>query len=256
MDHWAAEVEHEAITAENREAFNKHMEKFPTQADALVNHMELAKQLGVPYKLPESMEKLPDDASRTALTAAMNKLAGREVATDIEGLADLNMKIGLAEGAPGNEDLAKAFKEYVVKSGKGKKMAQSDIAFINETVSKLAIDASAKAASAKIAKATETNDALVAMPKYGSQEKLDEASEFVKRAFQHQAGLSAEQFEKVGKSLATSIFSQDPLLADAIITLVAPLGKTVKIESGDGDPKPDPKISDQDKQVAIDLGWV
>ena len=55
------ELEHPSVTAENREEFSTHMAKFATMEDAALDGMALKKLTGKPFKMPESLDKLPDD---------------------------------------------------------------------------------------------------------------------------------------------------------------------------------------------------
>ncbi len=250
-EHWTEGFEHESVTDDNREAFNSHMAKFPTQAAAVMDGYGLAKQKGVAFKLPESIEKLPDDASRATLLAQTNKLYGREIAADLEGLADLDMKSGsTAEGEMYDETLAKAFKEWVVAEKIEKSVAQKAIKFHNEAMA-LARTAYAgkteeltkKDAADRLAEVTACNDALVA--KFGTKEKLDEQTVLMHRALLNNTGCSTEEAADVAEFLKDREGATNATLRRILISNLAPLA--TESLGPDGKPAvPGTKVEQQD----------
>ncbi len=226
---WTDGFEADGLTDENREAFNTHMAKFPTEAAAVMDGYGLAKQKGVAFKLPESIEKLPDDASRATLLAQVNKLYGREIPVDLEGLADLDMKAGsTAEAEMYDETLAKAFKEWVVAEKVEKSVAQKAIKFHNEAMALARTAFAAKteeatktAATERLAAVTACNDALVTT--FGSKEKLDEQTVLMHRALLNNTGCSTEEAADIAEFLKDREGATNMTLRRILISNLAPL---------------------------------
>lgn len=239
MAEWLEEFEHASITNENRESFNKHMSKFPTQADAVVDGFGLAKMKGTPFKFPESMDKLPDDASRNDFTAQAHKLLGIEHAKDIEALADLNMKAGQAEGAPFDENMATAFKQFVIAKKVPKGIAQTIIEFHNQAMAKVAADNKTKEHNDAVAAMEKCDAELIADPDIGSEENLLKQTELFKRAFEKHLNLAPEEAKKCAEALAESKYltTYKPL-AKILLKLIAPLAATAETEGGGGGKTP------------------
>ena len=255
-EHWTEGFEHASITDENREAFNTHMAKFPTQEDAVADGFGLAKLKGKPFKMPESLAKLPDDASRGDFTAQAHKLLGIEHAKDIEGLADLNMKAGQVDGAPFDENLANAFKTFVVEKRINKTSAQDIVEFHNQTMGKANQALVAKTEADKLAAAKSTNEALIAHPDFGSEEEVVKQSELLKRAIQNHVGLTPEEVEEFADTLADSMLTRNPVMARVMLKVLAPLAATADIEGGGKGKPPEPtKDPDEGSKTYKALGW-
>ncbi|HDZ37961.1 MAG TPA: hypothetical protein ENH62_06715 [Marinobacter sp.] len=228
-EHWTNGFEAEGLGDDNREAFTTHMAKFPTQAAAVMDGYGLAKQKGVAFKLPESIEKLPDDASRATLLAQVNKLYGREIPLDLDGLADLDMKAGsTAEGEMYDETLAKAFKEWVIAEKVEKSVAQKAIKFHNEAMAFARTAYAAKteeatktAVTERLAAVTACNDALVTT--FGSKEKLDEQTVRMHRALLNNTGCSTEEAADIADFLKNREGATNTALRRILISNLAPL---------------------------------
>ncbi len=256
MEHWTDDFEHSSITPENKEAFNTHMAKFPTEADAIADGYGLAKLKGVPFKMPEAMDKLPDDASRTDFTAQANKLLGIEHAADINGFADLDLKMGLAEGVVPDENLANAFKQWAVEKKIPKRIAQEMIGYHNVINAKATIAMKATADSDKLAAAKSTHEALVARPEFGSAEKVSEQSELVRRAVQNHVGLTPDEYEEFGKIMGDTMLTKNPVMARVMMKVLAPLAAEGNTDSGTGTPAAkEGTIKEQLPKTGKALGW-
>lgn len=245
MEHWSQDFEHASITDENREAFNTHMSKFTTEADAVVDGFGLAKMKGMPFKFPESMDKLKDDATRADFTAQAHKLLGIEHAKDVEALASLNMKAGQAEGAPFDENMATAFKQFIVAKKVPKGIAQAIVEFHNQAMGQAQVADKAKTESDNLATAEACDKALIAHPSIGSNEELVKRTELFTRAIKNHVGLSPDEVEKVADSLAISKLTKDPILARIMLEQFAPLAATAETEAaGGGKPPAGEQIQD------------
>lgn len=255
-EHWSQEFEHSSITADNREAFNTHMSKFPTQGDAVANHMELAKMTGKPFKLPESMDKLPDDTSRSDFTSQAHKLLGIIKTKDINTLKDVNLKDGMAEGASYDEDFANSFKQFVVDNDLNVSDMPKYSRFFNTAMGKATVDMAAKTEADNLAAAEKCDAALIAHPSIGSKEKLLELSELFTRAMKKHVGLTAEEVEELGDALAISKLTKNEVLTRVMLHQFAPLAAEATSEGGGGGNKPElPADPDEGSVTYIALGW-
>ena len=253
MDSWLDEFEHPAVTDDNREAFNAAMSKYGSQEAAIVGGFNAQKVAGKPFKLPESLDKLPDDKVRGEFTAQAHKLLGIEHAANVEALADLDMRAGLAEGQEPDENLGNAFKEFVVEHKVPKAIAQKALNFHNLMMAQ----ARAAEEAAKVKAANDTMAALSAHPDFGSEAKVKEQSELFRRAIQNQAGLTAEEYEEFGDALVEGGLNRNAVMARALLKLVAPLAAEGTSESGRGGTPP-PKegtIADDLPKTAKALRW-
>ncbi len=226
---WTDGFEADGLTDENREAFNTHMAKFPTEGAAVMDGYGLAKQKGVAFKLPESIEKLPDDASRATLLAQVNKLYGRVIAADLDGLADLDMKSGSATpDAKFDEAFAGKFKQWIIDEKIEKSVAQKSIAFFNKAVGEAQVAYAAKTEEAtkkdavdRLAEVTACNDALVTT--FGSKEKLDEQTVLMHRALLNNTGCSTEEAADIAEFLKDREGATNLTLRRILISNLAPL---------------------------------
>lgn len=253
MDHWTNGFEHPSITDENREAFNTTASKFASKDDMAVGYMELEKSAGKPFKLPKSLDKLPDDTVRADFTAQAHKLLGIEHAPNVEALADLNMKAGFVEGQQVDEALAGAYKQWVVKNKVPKAIAQAGILFHNQMMGKAMKEYAQQTETkeredeaAKIKAAKACNEALVAHPDFGSVEKLQEQSELFRRAMQNNVGLTPEEYEQLGDGVVDAMITTHPVLARVLLKQFAPLAATSSHEGSGGGPQPSGSVGDPD----------
>lgn len=228
-EHWTNDFEHSTVNDDNREAFNTHMSKFATQEDAVADGYGLAKQKGAAFKLPESIEKLPDDASRATLLAQVNKLYGREVPADVDGLADLDMKAGsTAEDTMYDEALAKEFKEWIVAEKVEKSVAQKAIKFHNEAMARARTafaakteEATKKEAEDRLAAVAACNASLATT--FGSKEKLEEQTVLTHRALLNNSGCTADEAADIAEFLKDREGATNPTLRRILISNLAPL---------------------------------
>jgi len=260
------DIEHPSITDENREAFSTHMEKFDSFEAAAVDGMGLKQMQGKPYKFPESMDKLPDDTSRAEFASGANKLLGREFAADVAGLADIDLKLGSTSDAM-DEQLATAFKEFVVSDKIDKATAQKIVGFHNKAMGQAREQFAAakktaedQAAAKFIADKRACNDAMVAHPDFKTQEALDKQTVLLHRALKDHLGITPERAEELSEFLKSREGSTDPIIRAAMIKAYAPMAAESSVEGGDGANtagKPAMSEAEQEKDAAVKktLGW-
>ncbi len=264
MSNWAEGLEHEAITPENRDAFITAASKFESETHMNVGYMELQKIAGKPFKFPESLDKLPDDAARTDFTVQANKLLGREFAADIAGLSDLNMKLGSTSDKPIDEVAANALKQMVVDKVIDKKQAQALVEFHNKsmgvvrTTNTAAVAAAeTKAATDYAAAVTACNAALVAHPDFGTQEKVDEQTVLLHRALVNNVKCTAEEAADLANFMKDGEGATNPVLRRVLLSQLAPLAAESSSHTGEhGSPSPEQKtIGEQLPETKKALGW-
>jgi len=257
MEHWTEEFEHESITDDNRESFIKAMSKYDSEEAAIIGGFNAMKEIGKPYKLPESLDKLPDDDTRANFRSQANKLLGIELADSVESLADIDFKAGIPEGSERQVDdnIANMLKKTAVEKKWPKSVIKDIIELYNGPLTKYVTEAqSARLATQKKDAADKTNEALIAH--FGSAEKVKEQSELLRRAIQNNAGLSAEEYEKVGDLMADSMLTKDPVMAKAMLTLLSPLSAESTSENGKGAGKAEPAgIKPEETPTGKALGW-
>lgn len=258
MPEWLDGFEDDSLnTPEAKESFSKAMNKYESKDAALIGGFNAMKEVGKPYKLPESLDKLPDDETRATFRSQANKVLGVEYVESVDSLADVDIKTGMPEDSKVEADpnIFNMLKNTAVEKKWPKSVVKDILELYNGPLTKYAIEAqSARLATQKTEAANKTNEALVTH--FGSQEKVKEQSELLRRAVQNNAGLTAEEYEKVGDAMADSILTKDPVMARAMLTLLAPLAAEGTTDGGDGDGGEDPKKpKPEDTPTGKALGW-
>ena len=262
--HWTEAFENATLTDETRPAFNAHMAKFATQEDAIMDGYGLAKMKGQPFKFPESLAKLPTDASRADFTSQARKLLGISHAGSIEDLADMDLGAGAKEDIAMDDTLAANFKQFVVDNKISKADAQKIIGFHNaamgtarEAHATASKDATDKAAADMLVAKRACNDALASHEDFGSQEELDKQTVFLHRALADNMGIDKDRAEELAVFMRDGVGATDPVVRRAMLKTYAPLAaESTNLGPGKGQPPASAVKSEQDKQVAKDVGWI
>ncbi len=228
MADWVNEFEHESITTENRPSFNTAMEKYDTKEAAIVGGFNAMKLTGKPFRLPESMDKLPDDATRSDFTAKTRALLGVvSPAKSVEELADVNFKDGLADDAELNNDLVAAIKSWAVSDGIDKPSLSKMVKFFNGPMAVMAAKATEAAKTAalegKITDAKACDDTLAAHADFGNADKLKEQGILMERALLNNMGLSADEAAAFAEARKGSICDTNPTMKRVMLKLLAPM---------------------------------
>lgn len=256
MENWLDTFEHESLsTPEAQEAFKSAMNKYETKDAAVMGGFEAIKLTGKPFKLPESLDKLPDDTVRGEFTSQVHKILGIEAAATAESLADLDIKAGLAEGVEPDNNLATMLKTFAVKQKLPKPVVQEIVKLWNGPLTEYAKRTSdAKAEAQKVEAATKTNEALIAH--FGSEEKVKEQSELLRRVVQNNMGLNAEEYEEFGDAIADSILTKNPVVARGMLTALTKLAAEGTTETGKGSGKEGkPEREPSESPTGKALGW-
>jgi hypothetical protein len=227
-------IEHAAITPENREAFSTHMSKFDSFEAAALDGMDLKSQQGKPFKLPESLDKLPNDATRAEFTSKARGLLGIEHATDIAGLADVNLKKGLPEDSPFDENFATAFKQFAVEKKIPKSALEPLAEFFNLASIKAGGDHAAAVAAKFAADKNAATEALIAHEDFGTKEKLAEQDVLMHRALTSNLGLTTEEANNIAEFLRDREGATNPTLRRVLLKQLAPLAAESSNDGGGG----------------------
>lgn len=247
---WIGELNHPQLsTDEAKQALGK----YGSTEEALVGGLNAMKAVGKPYKLPESLDKLPDDNVRTEFTGHINKLYGGIDSADAVG--DVNFAEGLPEGSEVVGPLKDAFTNFAVEKKMTKSLFKDLVKFNNEFIGSDTFQQymSEKQEKLRQQKAEEVNGKLTEA--LGSKEALQTGSENVKKMFQNNAGLNAEEFESVADDLIDSGITQNATLAKALINIANTFkeGSTAGQEPPPGETKS--TIKDEMPGSAGVLGW-
>lgn len=259
-------IEHQSITDENRGAFATHMEKFATMEDAALDGMSLKQMTGKPFKFPESMDKLPDDASRADFTDGANKLLGRTIPKDLESFADVNFKVGLNDDAKVDDALIGVIKQWAVDKKVPTESLGKMIELFNGPMSKhirangeLMATAAAEKAKADHSIAVKTcNDSLAAHADFGSAEVLDGKTVKLHQALMNNSNLSTDEANGIAEFLRDREGATNPTLRRLMINQFAPLAMEGDSEDGIGGDAPAgaaPTPKQQMPKTAEILGW-
>lgn len=234
MPEWIDNFTHSSITDENKEAFTNYAKNYATIEDAVIGGQNHKKATGAAFKLPESMDKLPDDAMRSDFTSKTLKLLGRSPVRNVEELSDFNFTDGMADGSTPDEVMKAAFAQHIIDSGKSKSMAAKDAKFFNTMMGKAVEANKATEATNAIATAKACDEALIAMPEIGSQEKLVELSELFKRAITNNVGLKGDDIDEVVDAMIKGGLTQNPKLAKIMFDQFCPLATEGSTDGGGG----------------------
>lgn len=248
MEHWTDELKHQDLqTPENKAILGK----FNSADDAHVGYIQLQKAAGKPYKLPDSMDKLPDDATRADFTGKINKLMG--AVENEESMADVNFAEGLPDANMTNADLVTDFKAFAIEKKLPKSIVKAVVLFNNQYALKTrqANDQTA------IDTATKVNGELI--PMFGGKDGIKKHNENVKRMFQNHGGLTDEEFQAVVPGLVESGITKSTPLSKALYNIAGKFGEgTTEAPGGPGANKEmteGEKIKAELPVTAALLGW-
>jgi hypothetical protein len=251
---WYENYEHEQLTSEEG---RQMLSKYGSEEEALVGGINAMKKIGAPFRLPEALDKLPDDNVRNELKSSIEKLYGPlpNRIGSADDLKDINFAENLADARDVNETVVEAFKQFAVDEKLDKSVIQKVIGFSNKLNQKLKNDL-IEARKKEIDEKTKTTKAKL-VELFGSEKAIDEGMERVRRLFQNHMGLTAEEYEQAPKSFMER-FITDPVLAKGFLNLakdVVPEGTT---EAGTpGGPAKEMSLAEkQNTQFPIITGYL
>jgi len=245
MEHWTDTLKHqELVTQEAKQALGK----YNSNEDALVGGLNAMRLTGKPFKLPESMDKLPDDASRTDFTGKVGKLMG--VVENDESMADVNFADGLPDAKMVNADLVTQFKAFAIANKLQKSVVAAMVKFNNQ----YALKAGQTRDQDAIDNATKVNAEL--LPMFGGEEGIKKHNENVKRMFQNHGGLTDEEFQAIVPGLVDSGITKSTPLSKALYNIAKQFGEgSTETPGGLGGKQEEPGIREELPKTAAILGW-
>lgn len=224
MEHWTDTFEHESLkTLDDQQSFKKAMGKYGSEKEAVVGGYNAIKEVGKPYKLPESLDKLPSDESRTEFKTRATKLLG--AIEKPEDLADINWTKGLPVDAEIDEKLVERVSKFAASQHFTRDQVQ-EMAFLNNTIFQEIRDT-------ELAELKQIVDSTRSTLKnYFGEPAFAENVELMKRAFANNAKLTAEEYKSIAEFFTENgMFFKNPVFAKALINLTAPLGREGKTET-------------------------
>jgi len=245
MPEWLDSFEHDSLnTPETKEAFTKAMGKYETPEAAIIGGFNAIKSTGTPYKLPESLDKMPGDTdeerdkNRNEMMGKINKLIG--AVEKPEDLQDINWLLdSTLEGDKPNEGLVKAVTEFAVAEKAPKGLVQKLAGFWNRLQAgnrEKQAEAQEQAETQQAAKIKEVNEKLTT-DAGGNADELKSRIELVKRMFLNFGSLTAEEYKQAGVGVLekTTNYAFNKGLIN-----IAQSFKSGKTMMGDGNPPPPP----------------
>jgi hypothetical protein len=246
-DHWTDDLTHEQlVTPEAKIA----LAKYPSSDEALIGGLNAMKAVGKPFRLPKSLESLPDDTVRQDFTSQVGRLMG--AIESEEDIADVNFAEGLADARNVNPELVTAFKKFAVDNKLPKSLISKLVGFNNQFATQILN----QQAQVRTETATKTNETLKVL--YGGDEGVKAHTEMVKRLFKDHAGLTAEEYEQSAQGLITSGITQDAVLCKALFNLakdIVPEAQTEGVEQTKKTEETESTTKDQMPKTAKALGW-
>ena len=249
--HWLKGETHEGlVTPEAQSA----LVKYNSREEAILGGLNAQKSLGKPFRLPESLDKLPDDKARGEFQDGVLKLMG--AVDKPEALKDINWTAGMPDGSKADEGLQTAFAAFAVENKIPKGIAQKGVEFWNKMVAQLRTANETTQQTAKTENQTKVNEALVNA--LGSAEKVAEKTELIKRMFKNNLGLTAEEYDQAAEDLVVSGFTGNLTLCKALMAAADKLAGEGSTDAGGGGGggKPQPKkITEELPKTSKALGW-
>ncbi|MFA7101066.1 MAG: hypothetical protein WC196_04840 [Bacilli bacterium] len=243
--HWSQTYEHESLAApEVRESFVKTMSKFEKPENVPIGYFELQKSAGKPFKLPESLDKLPDDKARQEFQSGVSKLLG--AVEKPEDLKDVDwLKGSTLENDTPQEHLVKAVSDFAVARKWPKSIVQDIAELWNAGIS---APERAKLAETKKQEEAELQEKAKAIKESfmkisGSEDNLKVDKDLLQSMFRNHAGLSGDEYDAVSDELAGLLLgdvTKAPNMAKGLIMLARQF-KSGDTANGKGGTPPPPK---------------
>lgn len=250
--HWTETITHEKLaTPEAKQA----LAKYSTLEDALVGGLDAQKLVGKKKEelLSNAILKPGKDAKPEEIAAYHASLAAELGAVDSEeALNDLNFSEGLPEGSKTDETTIKEFKKFIIDNKMPKGLAQKATALFN----KITTGATQQIEQQFKVNAEKTNTELEQY--FGGKEKLAEKSELIRRMFQNNAGLTAEEYEAVSGYLVDTRFVHSTAGIKALAAIADKISAEGSTHNGEGGNKTDKgpaPLNEQLPKTAKALGW-
>ena len=242
MEHWSDELTHEKLITPEAKTV---LQEYGTQEEYMAAGLEAKKMVGSPYRLPKSLESLPDDKARGEFTSGVEKVLGVKRLQSEEDLEGIDFAKGHKNAKDSNKDVETAMRKFVIEKGYTKQQAEDLILHNNQTeqtrtnarVQKVIDDA-------EVAK-----NALVVM--CGSEDKVNSSYDGVRKLFQNHCGLSEVEYEETGKTFIEKILTKSAVMSKALFNLAESVVVEGETEIGlkGGKNKPESMTERQNKEM-------
>lgn len=249
MKEWVKDIEHSELQSPEAMTW---LDKYDSVNDALAGGFSAVKKVGEPFKLPESLEALegrPDGKAKVSeFKSQVNKLMG--AVEKEEDLADINFSEGLADARNQNPELVEALKKWGV--GKPKNIVAEVVKFIN-TFNQGLLNTEQNNAK-NVLKEVAGNLATL----YGGEKAVQENYELVRRMFQNDMGLTADEYNKAGKDFVENVLMKNTVVSKGLMNLARQIGKEGTTEPPGSQltgKKDEGRITKKDGPTGKALGW-
>lgn len=228
------------------------MNKYESREAFDIGAVNAMKSVGSPFRLPKTLDSLPDDAVRADFHTKVGELLGRDITsvTKAEDLADVNFADGLADASKVNEGLKTAFTEMVVGAGMSKSLAQKLITW-NNTMATQSKNKTAEDATTAAGKVLTEVQGL-----YGGQAGVERHENMLSALIAQHGGLTAAEGETLN-GILTKSRSEHVVLNKALFNMakkIMPESTTTKVEQPGTTPKKVSLAARQDRDLPHTAG--
>ena len=228
METWFEGMENPAL---NTPAAQELLGKYTSQEEFNIGHVNAQESIGVPFKLPESMDKLKDDAVRADLTSKIGALLGKDVSSIAtkEELEEVNYAEGLSDARMLHPDLKKEIAKWATDGKHSKAEAKSVALMVNKFIMGFVNTQDTD----RTTKSTEVHEAL--KPLFGGEDGVKKSQENVHRMFLNHAGLTVDEYGDAVKAIIDAGMNQDVAISKALFNLaklIVPEGITETPQAG------------------------
>lgn len=245
--HWSDELTHEKLITPEAKTVLK---EYTSQEEFMSAGLEAKKMVGTPFRLPKSLESLPDDDARAEFTSGVESVLGVKRVQSEEDLEGIDFAKGYKNAKDANKDVEAAIKKFAIEKGRTKAQVEELITLVNQTNQGLKNTAEQKI----IDDATEVKKTLTVM--CGSEDKVNSSYDGVRKLFQNHCGLSEQEFENAGKTFVEKILTKDAVMSKAFFNLAESIVTEGDTDTGSkgGKGKPESMAERQNKEMPIITG--
>lgn len=248
-EQWYDGMEHADLTTDEAKA---SFGKYKSEDDFRIGALNAMKSVGSPFRLPKTLDSLPDDAVRADFHTKVGELLGRDITsvTKAEDLADVNFADGLPDASTVNEGLKTAFIEMIVGAGVPKSVVQKIISF-NNTMATQSRNKTAEDATTAAGKVLTEVQGL-----YGGQAGVERHENMLSALINQHGGLTAAEGETLNDILTKSR-SEHVVLNKALFNMakkIMPESTTTKVEQPGTAPAKESLAARQDRTLPHTAG--
>lgn len=247
MEHWSDDLTHDKlITPEAKTVLGE----YTTSEEFMAAGLEAKKMVGSPFRLPKSLESLPDDKVREELTSQVSELFGADgflkgMTKSEEDLADIDFAAGYKNAKSANKEYVAALKAFAVDKKLPKETVKDLVGFTNQFNQGLLNNEEKRV----IDEADAIKETLTVM--CGSKEAVGSSYDNVRKLFQNHCGITTQEYESVGKDFVEKVLMKNAVMSKALFNLADGIvveGETEGTLPG-GEKKPETMVERQNKEL-------